>query len=176
MSQKAPTKKSGKKPKETQAVKVAWEWASRRNVKKSGLANYSDHLGTVRLDQLGNPIRDMYARNWHVLKPSSFRGEESELVPRTIKRQVVIIIPAIVVEQYTTGRRPANKGKAIQRAITILAKCQQPINAYTVNGLVSLDRLEASPRYIYGQLKALDFTQAYYIAKVPYWAPKAVPA
>jgi hypothetical protein len=168
-----PNKSQQKTTTNNQGVKVSWVWQATRQVKKSGLASYSDHLGTIRLDQIPQPIRELYARNWHILKPSSFKGEDqSEKVKKTIKRQVQILIPAMTVKAYRAGKRPASKAKAIQRAISALVKGQQPVNTYTIKGLIALDGMDATPRYIYGMLKELDYAQAYHIANVPYWTPK----
>ena len=158
-----------------QAIKVAWTWKSQRAVKRSGLANYSAHLGTVSIGQVDGRIKHLYGQHWEILKPSSFKvKDETDLARKAIKREVVILIPAQVVQAFKAGRKPANKEKAIKKAIKTLTASQQPINYHTINGLLSLVGMDATRQYIHGMLKADGYAKDYSVGKVPYWTSRAV--
>jgi len=160
-----------------QAIKVAWTWKSQRAVKRSGLANYSAHLGTVSIAQVDGRIKHLYGQYWEILKPSSFRPKtETDLARKAIKREVVILIPSQVVRAFRAGRKPATKEKAIKKAIAVLDANQQPINYHTINGLLALVNMSATRQYIHGLLKANGYAKAYSVGKVPYWSVGAVPA
>jgi len=153
-----------------QAIKVAWTWKSTRAVKRSGLANYSDHLGTLSLSQVDGRIKKLYAEHWEILKPSSFRPKtETDLARKAIKREVVILIPSQVVRAFRAGRKPATKEKAIKKAIKVLDASQQPLNYHTINGLLALVEMDATRQYIHGMLKADGYAKAYSVGKVPYY-------
>jgi len=177
MREPTPSKKRKPSQANAQAIKVAWTWKSQRAVKRSGLANYSAHLGTVSLTQVDGYIKHLYGQHWEILKPSSFRAkDETDLARKAIKREVVILIPAQVVQAFRSGRKPANKEKAIKKAIKVLESSQQPINYHTVNGLLALVEMDATRQYIHGMLKADGYAKAFSVGKVPYWANRAVPA
>ena len=134
-----------------QAIKVAWTWKSQRAVKRSGLANYSAHLGTVSIGQVDGRIKHFYGQHWEILKPSSFRPKtETDLARKAIKREVVILIPAQVVRAFRAGRKPKSKEMAIKKAIKVLDASQQPLNYHTINGLLALVEMDATRQYIHG--------------------------
>ena len=153
-----------------QAIKVAWTWKSQRAVKRSGLANYSAHLGTVSLAQIDGRIKHLYGQHWEILKPSSFRDKtETDLARKAIKREVVILIPSQVVRAFRAGRKPKSKELAIKKAIKVLDASQQPLNYHTINGLLALVEMDATRQYIHGMLKADGYAKAYSVGKVPYY-------
>jgi len=153
-----------------QAIKVAWTWKSQRAVKRSGLANYSAHLGTVSIGQVDGRIKHLYGQHWEILKPSSFRPKtETDLARKAIKREVVILIPAQVVRACMAGRKPKSKDMAIKKASKVLDASQQPLNYHTINGLLALVEMDATRQYIHGMLKANGYAKAYSVGKVPYY-------
>lgn len=153
-----------------QAIKVAWTWKSQRAVKRSGLANYSAHLGTVSIAQVDGRIKHLYGQYWEILKPSSFRPKtETDLARKAIKREVVILIPSQVVRAFRAGRKPATKEKAIKKAIKVLDASQQPLNYHTINGLLALVEMDATRQYIHGVLRVSGYAKAYSVGKVPYY-------
>jgi len=153
-----------------QAIKVAWTWRSTRPVKRSGLADYSAHLGTVSLSQVDGRIKHLYSQHWEILKPSSFRERsDADLARRAIRREVVILIPAQVVRAFRSGCQPRTKEEAIKKAIRVLGASQQPLNYHTVNGLLALVDMTATRQYIHGLLRADGYVRAYSVGKVPYW-------
>ena len=153
-----------------QAIKVAWTWKSQRAVKRSGLANYSAHLGTVSLAQIDGRIKHLYGQHWEILKPSSFRDKtETDLARKAIKREVVILIPSQVVRAFRAGRKPKSKEMAIKKAVDVLNASQQPLNYHTINGLLALVEMDATRQYIHGMLKANGYAKAYSVGKVPYY-------
>jgi hypothetical protein len=153
-----------------QAIKVAWTWKSQRTVKRSGLANYSDHLGTLSLSQVDGRIKHLYGQHWEILRPASFRDKsDTDLARKAIKREVTILIPAQVVRAFRAGRKPRSKRTAIEKAIKVLDASQQPINYHTVNGMLALVGMDATRQYIHGILNASGYTKAYSVGKVPYY-------
>lgn len=156
---------------------MAWTWKSTRAVKRSGLADYSAHLGTVSMGQVDGRIKHLYGQHWEILKPSSFRvREDADLARKAIKREVVILIPAQVVQSFKSGRKPKTKEKAIEKAIKTLANSQQPLNYHTINGLLAVVDMNATRQYVHGILKANGYAKAFSVGKVPYWSPRSVPA
>jgi len=160
-----------------QAITVAWTWKSTRAVKRSGLAKYSDHLGTLSLSQVDGYIKHLYSQHWEILKPASFhKRADKDLARKVIKREVVILIPAQVVRAFMSGHKPTNKETAIKKAIAMLDASQQPINYHTINGLLALIGMNATRQYIHGMLKDADYVKTYSVGKVPYWSSREVPA
>ena len=191
-----------KKKRPDEGLAVAWGYTTKRKVSKVwNDTRMGDRLGILSPTQVkyhhnfwnapgrwkgsnvwgndweetNNPIYYKYRAHWDILKPSSFNLERKVLATKqkeiTVKNQY--LIPATIVRDYRTGKRPKTIEAAIKKAIQALSKSGQAVCFYSVNALIELDGKETSRQYIHSMLKEQGFEKVFSRAKAPFWMPKA---
>lgn len=166
-------------------ILTSWTCRTEREIKKLALGGVQGaRLGTVRLGQLeyspGHPfeheneILEAARRMWPQIKPSSFQEVKGQkTTKKRIETRIRYLIPATIVRGYLKGRKPRNKGKAIQKAVEALTGAGQPVNRYAVQALIGLHGMEATPRYIQQVMSEAGLVVQFWRARVPFYGVPA---